>query len=66
MPDSVEIPGSPLVLTRGELTYITIVNRLSAATAVHWHGMELPSYYDGVTGLSGNAAGRAPSKKRSP
>jgi len=60
-PDSVAIPGSPLVLTRGELTAITVVNHLTVPTAVHWHGMELPSYYDGVTGLSGNAAGRAPS-----
>ena len=60
-PDSVAIPGLPLVLTRGELTYVTVVNRLQQPTAVHWHGMELPSYYDGVTGLSGNAAGRAPS-----
>jgi FtsP/CotA-like multicopper oxidase with cupredoxin domain len=60
-PDSVAIPGLPIVLTRGELSHITVVNRLPEATAVHWHGMELPSYYDGVTGLSGNAAGRSPS-----
>jgi FtsP/CotA-like multicopper oxidase with cupredoxin domain len=28
-------------------------NRLPEATAIHWHGMELESYYDGVHGWSG-------------
>jgi len=54
-PDSVVIPGSPIVLSRGELTEITVVNRSSVATAVHWHGLELESYYDGVPGWSGDA-----------
>ena len=46
--DSVEPPGQPIVLTRGELTEITIVNRAHDGTAVHWHGIELESYSDGV------------------
>ena len=44
------VPGPTLVLTRGEPVEITLVNRLSQATAIHWHGMELESYYDGVHG----------------
>jgi FtsP/CotA-like multicopper oxidase with cupredoxin domain len=44
----------PLVLTRGEPVRITVLNTLSEATAVHWHGIELESYYDGVAGFSGN------------
>jgi FtsP/CotA-like multicopper oxidase with cupredoxin domain len=52
-PDSVDIPGRPLVLTRGEPTAVTIVNRLREATAVHWHGLELDSYSDGMAGWSG-------------
>jgi manganese oxidase len=32
---------------------ITVVNRLPEPTAVHWHGIELESYYDGVPGFSG-------------
>ena len=32
---------------------ITVVNHLGEATALHWHGMELDSYYDGVHGWSG-------------
>jgi manganese oxidase len=42
--------GPPIVVTRGELTEITVVNHLDAATTIHWHGIELDSYYDGVVG----------------
>jgi FtsP/CotA-like multicopper oxidase with cupredoxin domain len=46
--------GAPtLDLTRGDPVRITIVNRLPDPTAVHWHGIELESYYDGVPGFSG-------------
>jgi len=31
-----------------------VVNQLSEHLAVHWHGIELESYYDGVPGLSGS------------
>jgi FtsP/CotA-like multicopper oxidase with cupredoxin domain len=51
--DSVEYPGPVLVLTRGEPTSIEVVNRSTEPTAVHWHGIELESYYDGVAGWSG-------------
>ena len=50
--DSVAVPGPPLLLTRGEATAITVVNRLSEMTTVHWHGLELESVYDGVAGWS--------------
>ena len=33
---------------------ITLMNRLDEPTAIHWHGMELESYYDGVHGWSGS------------
>ncbi len=58
--DSVEIPSSVLLLTRDEPTDITVVNRLAEATAIHWHGIELESYSDGVAGWSGAAARLAP------
>jgi FtsP/CotA-like multicopper oxidase with cupredoxin domain len=60
-PDSVLIPSSLLVLTRGRPTDITVINRLKEPTAVHWHGVELESYSDGVAGWSGDAANPAPS-----
>jgi FtsP/CotA-like multicopper oxidase with cupredoxin domain len=37
-----------------------VVNHLSEATAVHWHGLELESYSDGVAGWSGDGARVAP------
>lgn len=52
-PDSVEIPGSVLVLTRGQPTDIVVVNRLHETAAIHWHGIELESRSDGVAGWSG-------------
>jgi manganese oxidase len=51
--DSVAIPGPTLVLRRGEPVRITVVNRLAEPTAVHWHGIELESFPDGVPGWSG-------------
>lgn len=58
--DSVSVPGTPLVLVRGEATAVTVVNNLSQPTSVHWHGMELTSVYDGVAGWSGEQKDRAP------
>jgi FtsP/CotA-like multicopper oxidase with cupredoxin domain len=58
--DSVEVPGSVLILTRGTPTSITVVNRLQEPTAVHWHGIELQSYWDGVAGWSGDHRRVAP------
>lgn len=58
--DSVVIPGTPLVVVRGQRNRVTIVNRLSAPSSVHWHGMELESLFDGVAGYSGLGGSRAP------
>jgi FtsP/CotA-like multicopper oxidase with cupredoxin domain len=46
-------PGPAIILRRGEPVEITLVNQLAEATAIHWHGIELDSYYDGVHGFSG-------------
>jgi manganese oxidase len=54
------IPGPTILLRRGEPVSITVVNELPEATAVHWHGMELESYYDGVAGFSGSATRPSP------
>jgi len=55
------IPGPPLVLTRGQPSEIRVVNHLSEPLAVHWHGIELESYYDGVPGVSGSGTHLMPS-----
>ena len=48
-----QAPGPPVVLRRGEPVAITLVNELDESTSMHWHGLELDSYYDGVHGWSG-------------
>ncbi len=52
--------GPPLVLERGVPASITVVNRTSAATSIHWHGIELDSYFDGVAGFSGSGRRLSP------
>lgn len=42
--------GPPIVVNRGEPVEITVVNHLAEPTTIHWHGLELDSYYDGVVG----------------
>jgi FtsP/CotA-like multicopper oxidase with cupredoxin domain len=51
--DSVRFPGSPIMLTRGEPAEIVVHNRADVALGVHWHGLELESWADGVPGWSG-------------
>jgi manganese oxidase len=51
--DSGQRAGPPLVLTRGDPVSITVINRTPEPTSVHWHGIELESYFDGVAGFSG-------------
>jgi manganese oxidase len=45
-----KIMGAPIIVTRGEPTEITVLNHLHRPTSIHWHGIELESYYDGVVG----------------
>jgi manganese oxidase len=52
--------GPPIVLTRGEATEIEIKNQMKGPTAIHWHGMELESYYDGVAGWTGSGKQTTP------
>jgi FtsP/CotA-like multicopper oxidase with cupredoxin domain len=49
-------PGPALVLTRNQPVEIHITNQLDEATSVHWHGIELESYYDGMPGWGGDGA----------
>ncbi len=59
-PDSVEVPGSPIVVTQGTATDIVVHNRAREATGVHWHGLELESWSDGVVGWSSRGTAMAP------
>ncbi|MEO0735009.1 MAG: multicopper oxidase domain-containing protein, partial [Bacteroidota bacterium] len=46
------IPGPVLRFREGEYAKITVVNRLEHETSVHWHGLLLPNFYDGVPYLN--------------
>lgn len=59
-PDSVAWPGPTLIARVGEPTAVTVVNRTTEWTQVHWHGLELESFYDGVAGVGGYPGGRSP------
>ena len=48
--------GPPIVLTRSQPVEIEVVNKLKDPTAIHWHGIELESYYDGVPGWTGSGS----------
>ncbi len=54
------VPGPVIVLTRGEPVEITLINRMTEPTAIHWHGIELDSYFDGVPGWGGQPGNIAP------
>lgn len=59
-PDSIRIPGSPIVLQRDEPVSITLLNRTDELVSVHWHGIEVESYFDGVADWSGDSGHTAP------
>lgn len=48
-------PAPVLVLQRGEPTDVVIHNSTPEATSIHWHGVEIDSYSDGVVGVGGYA-----------
>ena len=58
--DSGPVPGPVMVLQRAESVEITVVNRMKETTAIHWHGMEIDSYFDGVPGFGGSRGHLAP------
>ena len=44
------IPGPPLILYKDQPVAIKIVNTSKEPTTIHWHGLEIESYYDGAAG----------------
>lgn len=51
--DSVVLPGPVLELRRNQPVRIVVNNQLDEPTSVHWHGLEIESYPDGVPHFSG-------------
>ena len=58
--DSMPVPGPVLSLVRGEPVAVTIVNRSHDEAAIHWHGIELESFPDGVPNWSGTGRSTLP------
>ncbi|PIB38568.1 multicopper oxidase domain-containing protein [Maribacter sp. 4G9] len=46
------IPGPVLEFTEGEYAVIYVKNEMSVETSIHWHGLLLPNFYDGVPYLN--------------
>ena len=53
-------PGPVLTLERGTPVEVDVINEMTTATAIHWHGIELDSYFDGVPGWGGTAGSITP------
>jgi len=51
--DSVVLPGPVLELKRNQPVRIVVRNNLSEPTSIHWHGLEIESFPDGVPHWSG-------------
>jgi FtsP/CotA-like multicopper oxidase with cupredoxin domain len=60
-PNAMPVPGAMLVLERGKPVAITVVNHAKDHGSIHWHGVELESYPDGVPGWSGSGNQTLPS-----
>jgi len=58
--NTLTVPGPTLVLEKDQPVAITLVNQSPVPTAVHWHGIELESYPDGVPGWSGSGSSILP------
>lgn len=46
------IPGPTLHFTEGDYAVIYVENKMDVETSVHWHGLLLPNFYDGVPYLT--------------
>ena len=58
--ENISVPGPPLILTRNQPVAIKVINQLREPTTIHWHGLEIESYFDGVSGWGNRGAQLAP------
>ena len=45
-------PGPTIEAVEGDRVRIFVTNRLKEGTTVHWHGIDLPNGFDGISGLN--------------
>ena len=53
-------PGPLLLLKQYQPTYVTVTNRMQVPTSVHWHGLDLDSWADGVPDYSASDGKMSP------
>ena len=53
--DVVTNPSPPIILKKDEPVVIGVKNGIHESFAIHWHGLELESFNDGVPGWSGQS-----------
>lgn len=46
------IPGPNLEFNEGEFAIINVTNKMDVETSIHWHGLILPNFFDGVPYLN--------------
>lgn len=46
------IPGPTLRFTEGDSAVIHVINNMNVETSIHWHGILIPNFYDGVPYLT--------------
>jgi len=46
------VPGPVIRANAGDTIRVTLVNKLSEPTTIHWHGVPVPNGMDGVPGIS--------------
>ena len=59
--NSLSSPGPLLLLKQYQPTYVTVTNNMSFPTSVHWHGLDLDSWADGVPDWSASDGKMSPS-----
>jgi len=53
--DNSQLPGPELRVKEGDKVRVTFKNELPVATAIHWHGVDVPNAMDGVPGMTQEA-----------
>jgi FtsP/CotA-like multicopper oxidase with cupredoxin domain len=48
-------PGPTLRVRQGDLVVVQLINHLSVAVTIHWHGVAVPNSADGVAGITQDA-----------
>ena len=48
-----QFPAPTLTWTEGEEVVVRVTNHMNEPSSVHWHGLLLPGYMDGVKGFNG-------------